>query len=89
MYRFIVDPTAMASNETFPENNAYCTPEGNCMGDGVLNVSSCMGGAPIILSLPHLNGADQRYLDAVEGMAPYEGLETVLDVHPVSGISFV
>ena len=84
LYRFIVDPLAMASNESHDENNAYCTPAGNCLGDGVLNVSSCMQGAPIILSLPHLNQAAQEYQDAVEGMHPDPELETVLDVHPVS-----
>ena len=84
LYRFIVDPLTMASNETNEENNAYCTPPGNCLGDGVLNVSSCMQGAPIILSLPHLNQAAQEYQDAIEGLRPEPELDTVLDVHPVS-----
>ena len=76
---------AMADNETYPENNAYCTPPGNCMGRGVLNISVCTGG-PIVLSLPHFNQADERYLNAVEGMQPTSDMETVLDIHPVSDI---
>ena len=42
-------------------------------------------GAPIILSLPHFNGADPSYINAIEGMQPTDDMETILDVHPMMG----
>lgn len=42
-------------------------------------------GAPIVVSFPHFYQADERYINAIEGMNPNEEEhETYLDINPVS-----
>jgi len=47
-----------------------CFCSGECMPDGVLNVTACRYGAPAFVSMPHFLAADQSYRDAVSGMTP-------------------
>ncbi|XP_007895114.2 lysosome membrane protein 2c [Callorhinchus milii] len=86
-YRF-VPPSEVFANDTInPANVGFCIPSGHCLGSGVLNVSVCRKGAPIILSSPHFYQADQKYIDDIEGMDPNkENHETFLDINPLTGI---
>ncbi|XP_006871642.1 PREDICTED: lysosome membrane protein 2 isoform X1 [Chrysochloris asiatica] len=69
------------------ENAGFCLPEGNCLGSGVLNVSICKNGAPIILSAPHFYQADEKFLSAIAGMHPNKDHhETFVDINPLTGI---
>ncbi|XP_006885364.1 PREDICTED: lysosome membrane protein 2 isoform X1 [Elephantulus edwardii] len=69
------------------ENAGFCLPEGNCLGSGVLNVSICKNGAPIIMSFPHFYQADEKFLSAIKGMNPNkESHETFVDINPLTGI---
>ncbi|KAG8010659.1 Lysosome membrane protein 2 [Nibea albiflora] len=70
-----------------PANAGFCVPAGNCLGSGVLNVSSCKQGAPIIMSSPHFYQADRKFVQDVFGMNPKkEQHETTIDIHPLTGI---
>ncbi|XP_005388239.1 PREDICTED: lysosome membrane protein 2 [Chinchilla lanigera] len=78
-------PAEILANTT--ENAGFCLPEGNCLGSGVLNVSICKNGVPIIMSFPHFYQADERFISAIQGLHPNkEDHETFVDINPLTGI---
>ncbi|XP_071972393.1 lysosome membrane protein 2 [Engystomops pustulosus] len=87
IYRF-TPPAKVFANVTINPNNAgFCVPEGNCLPSGLLNVSMCKEGAPIILSSPHFYQADKSVIDSIVGISPKkEDHETFLDINPLTGI---
>ncbi|XP_054447784.1 lysosome membrane protein 2 [Pteronotus mesoamericanus] len=83
-FRFKVPEEILANTS---DNAGFCIPAGNCLGSGVLNVSICKNGAPIILSFPHFYQADEKFVSAIEGMHPNkEYHETFVDINPLTGI---
>jgi len=84
LYRFVVPRDVLASAKENPDNRAFCTP--NCLDTGVINITRCKDGAPVIMSLPHFLNAAPRYINAVGGMHPQaDKHETQLDVEPITG----
>lgn len=82
-FRFTVPYEALANTS---DNAGFCIPAGNCLGSGVLNVSICKNGAPIILSFPHFYQADQSFVSAIDGMHPNKDHhETFVDINPLTG----
>ncbi|XP_007519880.1 lysosome membrane protein 2 [Erinaceus europaeus] len=82
--RFKVPAEILANTS---DNAGFCIPKGNCLGTGVLNISVCKNGAPIILSFPHFYQADEKFISAIEGMHPNkEYHETFVDINPLTGI---
>ncbi|XP_048875831.1 lysosome membrane protein 2c [Brienomyrus brachyistius] len=85
-YRFTPPREVFANATENPANAGFCVPAGNCLGSGLLNVSVCKQGAPIIMSSPHFYQADKKYVDDIFGMNPVkEDHETVIDVNPLTG----
>ncbi|XP_042365245.1 LOW QUALITY PROTEIN: lysosome membrane protein 2-like [Plectropomus leopardus] len=86
-YRFS-PPSEVFANQTInPANAGFCVPAGNCLGSGVLNVSMCKQGAPIIMSSPHFYQADEKFVRDVFGMKPKkEQHQTTIDINPLTGI---
>ncbi|KAM6221949.1 lysosome membrane protein 2 [Rhynchocyon petersi] len=83
-FRYKVPAEILANTS---ENAGFCIPEGNCLGSGVLNVSICKNGAPIIMSFPHFYQADEKFHSAIAGMHPNEEYhETFVDINPLTGI---
>ncbi|CAF3865416.1 unnamed protein product [Rotaria sordida] len=70
-------------------NNATLNPENAGFGNldsGVLNVSTCQQGAPIILSQPHFLYAAEHYQAHIDGLAPdADAHRTVLQIEPHTG----
>ncbi|AWP15161.1 putative lysosome membrane protein 2-like [Scophthalmus maximus] len=86
-YRFVPPSEVFANMTVNPANAGFCVPAGNCLGSGLLNVSPCKQGAPIIMSSPHFYQADEKYVKDVFGMAPKKELhETTIDINPLTGI---
>lgn len=57
------------------------------MPSGVLNLTLCLQGVPIIQSSPHFLFCDERYVNDVVGIEPnYEKHRTQLYVEPTTGV---
>ncbi|XP_061836365.1 lysosome membrane protein 2a isoform X2 [Nerophis lumbriciformis] len=86
-YRFAPPEDVLMSPDNNPANEGFCVPAGECLGTGVLKVSVCRQGAPIVVSFPHFYQADPKYINAVEGLSPNkEEHETYLDLQPTTGV---
>lgn len=85
-YHFAEDLFANASIQ--PNNIGFCVPEGNCFDSGVLNAAACRKGAPLLLSLPHLYLASEKYQNGLSGLKPNKTLhDSVFDIEPLTGAS--
>ncbi|XP_070305689.1 lysosome membrane protein 2c [Salvelinus sp. IW2-2015] len=83
-YRFS-PPSKVFANTT--ENAGFCSPPGNCLGSGVLQVSACKQDAPIVMSSPHFYQADEKFVKDIFGMKPDKKQhETIIDINPLTGI---
>lgn len=49
-----------------------CFSYGDSLPSGVMNVSACRYGAPVVVSFPHFHAADPYYLQFVDGLSPDE-----------------
>lgn len=49
-----------------------CFSYGDSLPSGVMNVSACRYGAPVVVSFPHFHAADPYYLQFVDGLEPDE-----------------
>ncbi|XP_013859290.1 lysosome membrane protein 2c [Austrofundulus limnaeus] len=86
-YRFVPPYEVFANLTVNPANAGFCVPAGDCLGSGLLNVSVCKQGAPIIMSSPHFYLADEKFAQDISGMKPKkEHHETVIDINPLTGI---
>lgn len=86
-YRFAPPSDVLESPDKNPANAGFCVPAGDCLGKGVLKVSVCREGAPIVVSFPHFYQAESKYIDAIDGMNPNkEEHETYLDLNPTTGL---
>ncbi|KAG9354110.1 hypothetical protein JZ751_012234 [Albula glossodonta] len=82
-FRFAPPRDVLASKEENPANAGFCVPPDECLGTGVLRVSVCRKGAPVVVSFPHFYLGDEKYVNAVEGLSPnQEDHETYLDINP-------
>ncbi|XP_067278854.1 lysosome membrane protein 2-like isoform X2 [Pseudorasbora parva] len=86
-YRFTPPRAALASGKNNPENEGFCVTPNKCLDDGVLDVSACRKGAPVVVSFPHFHLGDEKYANAIDGISPVHGLhQTFLDLNPTMGI---
>ncbi|KAI8798272.1 lysosome membrane protein 2 [Biomphalaria glabrata] len=88
MDRFVA-PDIMFGNVTVnPYNAGFCTPKDNCLPSGLLNVSVCRSGAPVIMSMPHFLGCDQETVDSIHGLSPNrEEHQSYIDIEPMTGVA--
>ena len=86
-YRFVAPESIFANVSVNPGNLCYCTPDAShCLSAGVLNISSCQMGAPVVSSPPHFYQGDEKYRNEIGGLHPdKEKHQTFLDVEPLSG----
>lgn len=86
-YRFTPPRSVLASKEENPANEGFCVSPQECLGTGLLKVSPCRKGAPVVASFPHFHLADSKYVAAIEGMSPQrEHHQTFLDLNPTTGV---
>lgn len=88
-HRFAVPEIVFGNFTTNPDNLCYCynKNESFCFKAGILDLRSCLFGAPMLLSSPHSYLGDQQYIDAIEGINPIkEEHETFLILEPITSI---
>lgn len=86
-YRFTPPRSVLASKEENPANEGFCVSPEECLGTGLLKVSPCRKGAPVVASFPHFYLADEKYVAAIEGMSPEKiHHQTFLDLNPTTGV---
>ncbi|XP_069026111.1 lysosome membrane protein 2-like isoform X1 [Embiotoca jacksoni] len=86
-YRFTPPRSVLASKEENPANKGFCVTPKECLGTGLLKVSPCRKGAPVVASFPHFYLADDKYVSAIEGMSPERTHhQTFLDLNPTTGV---
>uniref|UniRef100_A0A1A7X9Q1 Scavenger receptor class B, member 2 n=1 Tax=Iconisemion striatum TaxID=60296 RepID=A0A1A7X9Q1_9TELE len=86
-YRFTPPRSVLASKEENPANEGFCVTPQECLGTGVLKVSPCRKGAPVVASFPHFYLGEEKYINAAEGLSPQrEHHQTFLDLNPTTGI---
>ncbi|KAJ0013015.1 hypothetical protein NQD34_017349 [Periophthalmus magnuspinnatus] len=86
-YRFTPPRSVLASKEENPDNEGFCVSPQECLGTGLLKVSPCRKGAPVVASFPHFYLADEKYVAAVEGLSPERvHHQTFLDLNPTTGV---
>ena len=96
-------PEPNVFNMGYPNNFCYCpgflecaevhgdeydnAPCRQCL-DGMIRVSSCYGGVPVVMTAPHFFRGDEILTKAVDGMEPDGELhDTVLYIEPLSGVA--
>ncbi|OQR66557.1 lysosome membrane protein 2-like [Tropilaelaps mercedesae] len=85
--RFTVPDAVFASATQRAENRCFCEGSGRCHEGGVIPLSSCRRGAPIMLSAPHFYQGDAKLVQDVEGLRPEKkNHETFLDVQTMTGL---
>uniref|UniRef100_S4RBS0 Platelet glycoprotein 4 n=1 Tax=Petromyzon marinus TaxID=7757 RepID=S4RBS0_PETMA len=90
VYRYLLPTSLLSASNKNTANQCYTEylNRTGCTRDGVLDISSCKGGAPVFISLPHFLDGSREYIDDVEGLEPNrEDHETYLDVEPTTGIT--
>lgn len=91
VYRFGLPPRAFASPVQNPDNHCFCLDEkitNNCTYSGLLDISKCKQGRPVIISLPHFLHASREILESIVGLNPVEEEHsTFLDVEPITGFT--
>ncbi|XP_029024959.1 lysosome membrane protein 2-like isoform X2 [Betta splendens] len=86
-YRFTPPRAVLASKEENPDNEGFCVSPKECLGTGLLKVSPCRKGAPVVASFPHFYLADDKYVAALEGLSPKRSHhQTFLDLNPTLGV---
>uniref|UniRef100_A0A667WQ56 Scavenger receptor class B, member 2c n=1 Tax=Myripristis murdjan TaxID=586833 RepID=A0A667WQ56_9TELE len=86
-YRFTPPRSVLASKEENPANEGFCISPKECLGTGLLKVSPCRKGAPVVASFPHFYLGDPKYAAAIDGLSPIrEHHQTFLDLNPTTGV---
>lgn len=68
-----------------PFNDGFC--EGDCLGNGVQNISKCYGGLSGFISQPHFLNADEKFSEDIIGLESNEDKhETVMYFEPTTGV---
>ncbi|XP_072228763.1 lysosome membrane protein 2-like isoform X2 [Leuresthes tenuis] len=86
-YRFTPPRSVLASKEENPLNEGFCVTPKECLGTGLLKVSPCRKGAPVVASFPHFYLAEDKYVAAISGLSPQrKHHQTFLDLNPTTGV---
>ncbi|XP_035463215.2 lysosome membrane protein 2 isoform X1 [Scophthalmus maximus] len=86
-YRFTPPRSVFASKEENPANEGFCVTPQECLGTGLVKVSPCRKGAPVVASFPHFYLAEDKYVEAIGGMSPQrQHHQTFLDLNPTTGV---
>ena len=90
-YRFKLMEDALAAPHENPDNACMCVKstaadkEKYCQLDGIVDLSACKKGAPVVISKPHFFLGSQSLRNKLPALNPERGLhESFFDVDPVT-----
>jgi hypothetical protein len=82
-YRYVMSDSLKDNGTT--DSSTQCNCGGECLPQGVINVTECMFSSPSYISNPHFLGADPFYIHQVKGMKPDPHIHSFyITVEPVS-----
>lgn len=67
-YRYVMSKKTFDNGTSDP--GTLCNCGGQCLLQGVLNVSACRNGVPAFISNPHFFDADPYYVSQADGLQP-------------------
>ncbi|CAK9823842.1 Sensory neuron membrane protein 1 [Anthophora retusa] len=80
-YHYKADLGDMSTN---PMEKCFCPTPDTCLSKNLMDLSKCVG-APLIASLPHLLGSDEKYRQLVDGLHPNEEEHAIcMDFEPMT-----
>jgi lysosome membrane protein 2 len=85
LYGFTPSEFFFANATVNPDNAGYCTPPGNCLPAGVMNLTQCVQGVPIIMSCPHFLYAAEKFGRDTNMSADIDKHGTTLWLEPLTG----
>ncbi|XP_022244207.1 lysosome membrane protein 2-like, partial [Limulus polyphemus] len=86
-YRFTGPDKLFADPHVDLDNKCFCADPNNCLKAGVIELTSCQNGAPVVASGPHFYQGALEYQSAIDGIKPIKKKhETFLDVEPLTGL---
>ncbi|XP_055858512.1 protein croquemort-like [Episyrphus balteatus] len=69
--KYSTNDQSFDNGQLYPNMKCFCSEKDEvCPPTGVIDMSSCLLGAPLYLSLPHFLNADPSYTDGITGMQP-------------------
>lgn len=88
LYKFVAPAENFANVTINPDNAGFCTPAGNCLPSGLLNISKIHYGAPVVASNPHFLFCDKDIRESIAGMKPdQENHQTHINIEPLTGVN--
>ncbi|CAH4032356.1 unnamed protein product [Pieris brassicae] len=89
LLRYSMPRTVFDDPDHYSPNQCYCDIDtASCPPRGVIDITSCTMGAPLLASFPHFYLGDPKLREPFEGLEPNPELhDSYLDIHPTLGIS--
>lgn len=85
-YRYRVASNFLMGADNNPENACYCR-NGECLPDGLGDLTPCYYDIPIAMSQPHFYNADPSLIEQIDGLVPdREKHDSIMTVHPEMGV---
>lgn len=82
-HRFAAGARALDNGTLFNETKCFTSDEP--LASGVMNISICNLNQPMFMSFPHFYGADESYLNSIEGLMPEtDKHQAYITLEPVS-----
>ncbi|XP_076330790.1 platelet glycoprotein 4-like [Tachypleus tridentatus] len=86
-YRFTIPAEFYADPTINPDNQCFCSNNQSCLNSGVIELTTCKRGAPVVASAPHFYQGSKQYLQNVIGLKPDKTRhQSFLDVEPMTGL---
>ncbi|XP_050598000.1 sensory neuron membrane protein 1 isoform X2 [Bombus affinis] len=85
-YHYTADLGDMSTN---PKEKCFCPAPDNCLTKNLMDLTKCVG-VPLIASLPHLLGSEEKYLEMVDGLHPNEEKHGInMDFEPMTATPLI
>lgn len=83
-FRYAAGARSLDNGTIYDENKCFASSEN--VPSGVMNISVCNYGHPMFISYPHFYGADEHYLEGINGLKPekdkHQAFITLEEVRP-------